>query len=505
MNKKQVALNLFSGFISQIIILALGIIIPRLILVNYDSDTNGLISTITQIFAYLALLGSGIGQATQNALYPCIISDDKQKINIIISGARLYYKKVCVVYGVIVGLFAIILPLIFKSRVGFVTICFYVIFEGLTTIISFYYTSVWSFFLKAVGDNYIDNFIILITRILGYSVKIILVCLGVNIVYIQVGYFVLSLIQLLLYKCYMNRKYYWINNKVASDNYELEDRNSYLINEIAVTIFSSTDMIILSVFVTTAMSSVYSVYNMVFVSIDTLISTLYFSIKYLLGHSYQNSIKKYSKYHDAFNSFFLGGIVVSCTTSYWLIIPFIKKYTSGINDIDYIYKWLPLLFCMIQIMSWSRIVSGNLTGLAGYAKKVSRVSIVEAGLNFSISLLLVKPFGIYGVLIATIIALPVKIVYVNILADKVIMKRSIKNTISIFSANYLLFGMGAALYHIINVEINTTFSWIVWGIGILFVDSLIVFFVNSAINKDLVEIFRIIKSKLKKSKQGDMG
>lgn len=501
MNKKKVALNLFSGLISQIIILVLGFVIPRLILVNYGSDTNGLTSTITQIFSYLALLGSGIGQATQNALYPCISKDDKNQISIVISGARLYYKKVCLVYGLIVLILAFALPLVIKTDVSYFTICFYVVFEGLTAIISFYFTSVWSFFLKAVGDNYVDNIIILITKILGYGIKIALVCVGFNIVYIQVGYFVVSLIQLLLYRSYMNKKYSWIDYKAASKEFKLKDRNSYLINEIAVTIFSSTDMIVLSIFVATTMSSVYSIYNMVFVSIDALVSALYYSIKYLLGQSYQDDIAKYSRYHDAFNSFFLGVVVILCTTSYWLIIPFINLYTSGVNDANYVYKWLPLLFCLIQIFSWSRMVPGNLTGLAGYAKKVSYISVVEAVLNISGSLIMVKILGIYGVLIATVIALPVKIIYVNLLSDKVIMKRSIINTVKIFSVNYVLFGIGVILCHLINLDINSILAWILWAAVILIIDSIVVFTINTLINKDLSVIVKTIKNKLVPSKK----
>ena len=35
------------------------------------------------------------------------------------------------------------------------------------------------------------------------------------------------------------------------------------------------------------------------------------------------------------------------------------------------------MFCLVQILSWSRYVSGNLTGLAGYAKTVSYGVVVD--------------------------------------------------------------------------------------------------------------------------------
>ena len=48
----------------------------------------------------------------------------------------------------------------------------------------------------------------------------------------------------------MTTYYSWVDFKRKNnDNLELKDRNSYIITEIAWTVFSSTDMIILSVFV----------------------------------------------------------------------------------------------------------------------------------------------------------------------------------------------------------------------------------------------------------------
>ena len=60
--------NIFLGFFSQAIILMLGLFVPRIILTHYNSDINGLTSTITQIFSYMALLEAGIGQATTNGI-----------------------------------------------------------------------------------------------------------------------------------------------------------------------------------------------------------------------------------------------------------------------------------------------------------------------------------------------------------------------------------------------------------------------------------------------------
>ena len=67
--KSKLAKNIVTGFGGQLIAIVLGLIVPRLLITNYGSDVNGLLSTVTQIFTYMALLEAGIGQAAKNALY----------------------------------------------------------------------------------------------------------------------------------------------------------------------------------------------------------------------------------------------------------------------------------------------------------------------------------------------------------------------------------------------------------------------------------------------------
>ena len=125
--------------------------------------------------------------------------------------------------------------------------------------------------------------------------------------------------------------------------------------------------------------------------------------------------------------------------AYILIIPFIKLYTNGVTDINYINQELPLLFCLVQLFSWSRYVTGALSSIAGYAKRVSYISLAEAIINITLSIALVHRYSIVGVLIATVVALPLKVIYLTWLSDKKILKRSYGKTIIILGVNAALF------------------------------------------------------------------
>lgn len=465
MNKKKGIKNIVFSFLGQIIILFFGFLVPRIFLESYGSDTNGLTNTITQVFTYLALLEAGIAQATTNSLYKYINDKDKyeNEISKIMSISQLYFRNVSKIYGIIVLLVSLLLPLLLKSNLSYQTMFLYILIEGVISVISFYFIQSWNALLLADGKNYIIISVDLLTKVLCFAVKIILALKGFNIIFIQVGCLFVSFIKLIVYRYFIIIKYKWIKNVKVTKNDKLENKSAYLISEIAWTIFSSTDMIVLSIFLSTQYASIYSIYNMAFLAINSLLNSVYNSLKYILCNAYFNDRKNYEVLHDSFNSIFFGAMTMFMCISYIMVIPFVKIYTNGINDVNYIYGVFPLLFCLVQLLSWSRYVSGNLTAIAGYAKNTSYVSIIEAIINLSLSVVLVKYLGIVGVLLATVFALPFKVIYCNYLSDKIILKRSSWNTIKILGINWLIFIVTVIFDYYFKIDINSIMALIIWG------------------------------------------
>ena len=86
--------NLKWGILGNIITSVVAIIIPRLFIVNYGSEVNGLLSSIRQIYVYLALLEAGVGDASVVALYGPIGRNDHKTVNKILAATHYYYKKI---------------------------------------------------------------------------------------------------------------------------------------------------------------------------------------------------------------------------------------------------------------------------------------------------------------------------------------------------------------------------------------------------------------------------
>ena len=491
MNKNsKLKKNIISGFLGQLITIILGIIVPRIFITSYGSDVNGLLGTISQIFTYMALLESGIGQAARNALYKPFQEKDIDGICTVATLATSYYRRFTLVYATGVILLAAFLPEFVKTNDDSKTIFFIVLLEGMSGVLSFYFIQTPSVILSVDGRNYINNEINLLNKFLTYFVKIVMASFGCSIVLLEIAYFILNTARVCFYKIYFSKNYFWIERKKLDKKLKLKDRNSYILTEIAGTVFNSTDMIILSMFVSTQLASVYSVYNMIYANLNLLMNTVYLSVVYILGRSYHSNIKKYAIVHDAFTTVFLGMMTALMSVCYILTIPFVSLYTRGIADVNYLYDKLPLCFSLVQIISWSRYISGNLTGIAGYAKQTSYVSIIEAVLNVVFSLLFVQKYGIVGALFGTVIALPLKVIWCIYISDKKVMKRSIAKSVRILGINYVLFAGVVFVSNMYPVHITSYLQFFAIAIAVTLGVGVIGILLNLWVNRDCWKIVK---------------
>ena len=126
---------------------------------------------------------------------------------------------------------------------------------------------------------------------------------------------------------------------------------------------------------------------------------------------------------------------------------------------------------------------------------MSRISLLEALINAVFSIIFVNIWGIYGVVIATIAALPIKVIYTNYIADKVIMKRSIFYTLKILGVNYLLFAVIVFVRSRITFNINNYFSFVIYGIILVIIIGLITLGANFLVNPS---IFASLKRMLRR-------
>lgn len=422
--KRKTVNNIIYGFGTKILTMILGILIPRLFIVSYGSETNGLLSTITQIFTYLALLQAGIGTATVNALYKPLDNNEWKQINEVFSQARSYFRRVAVVYAFAVIAFSIVYATIARTNLSRLEIFGIIILQGLGSFITYYFCAPYTQLLVADGKQYVSDNITFIIHVATSMIKIVLVSVGFGVIAVQAVYLVVSLLTApatILYcrKLYPELAAYQTQNKDL-----LQERGAFIVHELSAVIFSNTDIFVISTFCSLALASVYSVYNLVFGALNSMINTANAGLGFILGQNIYKDKKVFARIYDTYSSIYSFIVFVVMTTAYILITPFVELYTRGVADAEYVLPGLSFLFVVVNLMSGVRAVGARLITVSGHAEATKSHSVLEMIINLVSSVVLVNICGIYGVLIGTVVALVYRMNDIIIYANKVVLERS---------------------------------------------------------------------------------
>lgn len=397
--------NMLSGLIMQIVTMAIGLIIPRLILVYYGSETNGLLNSITQIFNYVALLEAGVGIVTTQALYERFAAYDYPGISACLSATVHYYRNTGMIYSAIVFLCAILYPWIVQTELSNGELFLIIVSFGLNGALNFFISGQYRILLEADGRKYVINTISLTVNIFANICKAALIIHGFSAVTMQMGYSFIILLQIAGIWYYGKKRYYWLDRKAASNFQALSQRYSALVHQVSGLIFGSTDMILLSLLCDFKVVSVYSTYNMITNLVNNLLVQINGSVSFKMGQIYQADKKKYVVFHHIFEIVNFIVVFTAFTVTYLCLLPFISLYTRGVTDINYLDEKLPLLFVLVQLLSSGRVASGNVINYAGHFQKTQGRAVLESVINIVVSILGIYYFGIYGALIGTIAAL----------------------------------------------------------------------------------------------------
>jgi O-antigen/teichoic acid export membrane protein len=501
MRAKRSILNLSFGLGSQLITIILGFFIPRLIMVNYGSEANGLIASIVQIISYLALLEAGVGAASIQALYKPVASDDKHHINSILAATSSYYKKTGIYYFFAVLLIAIVYPLVITSEIDKLSILLIILLTGMGGAINYYFQGKFKVLLAAEGKSYAETSIVTIANILNNVIRILLLLQGVNIIAVQASYFILTILQIVVFYIYINKHYKWINLTLKPDYEAIGQKNSVLIHEISYLVFRNTDVLILTIFTNLKIVSIYVMYNMIFTIVDNIVQTINGSVKAALGQSFHESKEAFIKFYDAYEVYFMGLIFSILTVVYILILPFMKLYTAGVNDVNYIDMWLPILFIVIKLLTNARASSNNVITIAGHFKNTQNRSILESAINLVASIVFVLFMGIYGVLMGTIAALLYRSIDIVVYASKHLLNRSPWVTFRRWLTNAVVFVGITLISSAIHIPIHSYAGLMLWGVLLGLVILPIYFVIASLMEREVFlytwEHLRIYRAKLK--------
>ena len=474
---KRTHINILATLFLQFVTLISGFIIPRLTLVNFGSDVNGLISSLTQFLNYISLIEGGISSVIMASLYTPLFEKNQKKISSIISASNKFFKKIACILVFYMIFLAIFYPFFINTNFNWNFIFSLTLILGVSLFIQYYFSLTWKLLLQADQKVYISSLIQSVVIIINTVLTIIAMGIFKNIHIIKLIASFSFVIQPILFNLYIKNKYN-IDLSAEPDQGALSQRwDGFGIN-IAAFLHGNTDVVVLTVFSTLKNVSIYSVYNLVAMGIRTLITSISAGLVPTLGNNYaekdQWKLNKTFNYYETI-IFFVTYTIYTCAVL--LIVPFVEIYTSGINDANYNQPIFSLLLILSMGIFCLREPYVNMAYTAGRFKDASKYAYGEAVINIIMSVSFVYFYGLNGVALGTFFSM----LYRTICQVFYLKKHILKRKVSIFLKKILIFTLSSLMGYILcrNIFIyNNVVTWYQW-IVYAFKTTGIVLIVNS--------------------------
>lgn len=189
--------------------------------------------------------------------------------------------------------------------------------------------------------------------------------------------------------------------------------------------------------------------------------------------------------------------VFSCTAA--LIVPFVRVYTAGINDANYIQPAFAILLTLANAMHCLRLPYNIMVLAAGHYKQTQKNYIVAATINIVLSVLTVKAWGLIGVAIGTFAAMAYQTVWLAIYDSKHFVSWPMKSVIKQFAVDGITAVFIVVISGILTMHSVTYLSWIMLAIVTALLAVIITAFLNFIVYKEkmMALIHILLKGKRK--------
>lgn len=431
---KLFALNTSVSALQQIVLFFVGLIIPNICLRYYGSEINGLVSSITQLVSYIALIEAGISASIIYYLYKPLSEDDSHQISRIVSAARITYRKLGFA---VVGLSAVLaVAYTLFSKVGGLSrldIFVLVMAMGISGSLEFFTMARFRVLLTADQRTYVLCWATILGTTLNALVTVVCALAGLSIVWLKIIAIFTVFARSIVLHLYFKRHYKKINVHAQPDYTALNKRWDALYMQVLWTLQSGAPIVIVTAFTDFVQVSIYTIFNFVIYGINNLVSIFMSGLQAAFGEILVLGEKKLLKTsYEQFTFIFYSALTVIYAVTFSMFMPFIKLYTAGIEDSQqYILPLLGVLFCVNGYLFSVKTPQGMMVIAAGLYKETKVHTTIQGAILLVFGILFTGVFrmGLYGVIFAGILSNGYRAVDFVIYISKNIVNESWKSTL----------------------------------------------------------------------------
>ena len=249
MKTRITLLNVVSSLLLQIISIISGFIVPRIILSCFGSSINGLVASIGQFLSYIALIEGGITGVIAANLYKPLVEKNEKRLNSILVTARAFYRKIALVLVVYSLSIAFIYPLVVETGYNYWYVVVLTIILSFVGLLEYLFSITLTTLLNADKKVFVISFTKIGMTLGNLALVFIITKVYPDIMVLKIAASILFVFQPVIYTIYV-KKHYKIKWNASKDNSLIKERwNGFAIN-FAAFIHGSTDVTILTFFVT---------------------------------------------------------------------------------------------------------------------------------------------------------------------------------------------------------------------------------------------------------------
>lgn len=456
---KRALMNVGASFTLEIVKLVCGLILPRLILTNFGSAYNGVVSSVSQFISCIALMKAGIGGATKAALYKPLADKNTEEISSIMVSTQRFMRRVAAIFVIFVFSFALIYPAFINKEFEFLFTSSLIIIVSISTFAEYFFGYTYQLLLMSDQKEYYLTGMSVVTTIVDTIVAVLLINNGFGIHIVKLGSVLISCVAPVILFIYV-RKHYHINDKAEPSTDKIAQRWDAVAHEVATFVNNSTDVMVLTIFTNLLEVSVYTVYHYVIYNIKKIIKMSVSNFASAFGDMYAKGENELLEENLGVFELIVNTVVsIMYSVTLAMVVPFVLLYTDGVTDVNYSRPLFALIYVLSGCFDCFRMPYKTVVTAIGHFKQTRNGAIFEAVLNITISCLMVFKFGLVGVAIGTLAAMMFRTIQYSVYLSRKVLNRSLKPFIGhvvlslsiVFVVNFLS-----------KIYIGTIDNWFMW-------------------------------------------
>lgn len=486
---KKLKMNTITSLMYQVVSIVSGFILPRLILQYYGSGVNGVVSSVTQFLSIISLCECGVGAVVQSALYKPLANNDIPEISKIYASSNRFFRRVAYILIAYIVVLIGVFPFINDGGYDFRFTATLILSIAIGSLAQYYLGITYQLILNAAQMVYIQMIVRAVCIVMNVIASMFLIINGSSIQLVKLVSSLIFIVQPLFYVVVVKKKYKIDKNIKYSDE-PIKQKWNGMAQHISNVVFENTSVLILTVMSTLENVSIYGVYHLVTNGLKLFFTSMTIGMKSYLGDLFaRKETNVLNKAFDKFEWLMHTGSTLIFTVAGILIVPFVKVYTFGVNDAEYVQPIFALCMCVATAIYTIRLPYSYMIQAAGHFKQTQSSAIIEAILNIITSIVFVKLFGLVGVGVSAVVAMIYRTVYFIIYLSSHILHRDISKTMKNIFVDILSCVVMVASTTWITLNNVTYFSWIVMAIEVFTICAVEMLLMNLVFYKDNITGF----------------